>query len=87
MWKSSQHIITPKYDILHFKHYNVTYEEDNKPLKINCRLFDGFFTCSEKSGELLYITFTHAVLYTLGINTEDIDPKNFYFQWPATTKM
>ena len=73
--------MAPKYYIFHsfvplVKYYNLTYEEDNKPLKINCRLFDGFFTCSEKSGELLYITFIHDEMSTLGIYSEDIVPEN-----------
>ena len=49
MWKSEQHIIAPKYEIMSslpplLKHYNVTLEEDDKQLKITCQLCNSLVT-------------------------------------------
>ena len=92
MWKSEQHRLTTKYDIMRslvplIKHYFVTMEEDNNLFKIICQHCNGFVTCKVSSVELLYITFLHAGLSTLGIYPENIDSENFYFQWPDRTKM
>ena len=58
MWKSEQHRLRPKYNIMRslvslVKHYFVNIEEDdNNKFKINCKIFNGFVTCSGRSGEL-----------------------------------
>ena len=57
-------------------------EEDNNQLKITCQPCNSFVTCSGKSGEILYNTFFHAGVSTLGIYPEELDPENFYFQRP-----
>ena len=62
-------------------------EEDDNLFKITCQLCNGFVTCKGRSGELLYINFINYGLSTIGLYTEDIDPENFHFQWPARTKM
>ena len=54
MWKSEQHRLTPKYDIMRslvplVKHYFVTMEEDDSQLKITCQRCDGFVTCKGES--------------------------------------
>ena len=90
--KLKQHRLAPKYDILHsllhlVKHYFVTIEEDNNKFKMNCKRCNGFVTCKVRSGELLYITFIHSGLSTLGLYPEELDPENFYFQWPTRTKI
>ena len=72
-WKSEQHILTPKYDILRLfvpllKKYHVTEEDDcDKPFKITCESCNGFVRCSGKSGELLYITFLYEGMSNLGL--------------------
>ena len=92
MWKSEQHRVTPKYDIMCslvslVKHYFVTMEEDDNQFKITCQSSNGFVTCSGSSGELLYIEFLHYGMCTIGIYPEDIVSEIFYFQWPARTKI
>ena len=48
MWKSYQHNLTPKYDILCsfvtlVKHYHVNYvNEDDKPFTITCQICNGY---------------------------------------------
>ena len=53
---------------------------------MTCQRLNGFLTCKVGSVELLYITFLHAGLSTLGLYPEDLDSEIFYFQWPARTK-
>ena len=53
-WKSLQHRLTPKYDILSslvtlVKHYFVTMEEDDNKLKMTCQHCNSFVTCYGKS--------------------------------------
>ena len=62
-------------------------EEDYNQLKITCKIHIGFVTCSGRSGELIYITFLHYGMSTLGLYTEELVSENFYFQWPSRTKM
>ena len=62
-------------------------DEDENKLKITCQHFNGFVICKGRSGELLYIDFLHAVIYTLGLYYEKLVPEIFYFQWPARTKI
>ena len=50
-------------------------EEDGNRLKITRQRCNSFNTCSGGSGELLYIKFFHAVMYTLGLYPEDIVPE------------
>ena len=69
------------------KHYLVTMQENDNKLKIICQCCNGFVTCKVSNVELLYITFLHAGWSTLGIYPENIDPENFYFQWPPRKKM
>ena len=57
-WKSEQHRMTPKCDIMSslvplVKHYNMTMEEDDNQFKRTCQFFSGFVTCAGISGELL----------------------------------
>ena len=51
MWKSEQHRLTPKYDILYsfvsiVTHCHVTYEEDDKPFIIFCQCCNAFVRSS-----------------------------------------
>ena len=55
MWKSEQHRLTPKYDILSslvlfVKDYFVTMNEDDNQLKIACQLCNIFVTFKSRSG-------------------------------------
>ena len=36
---------------------------------------------------MIYITFLHAGLYTLGLYPEELGPEKYYFQWPVRTKI
>ena len=65
----------------------MTMEEDDNQLKITCQRCNGFVKFKGRSGELLYITFFHAELSTIGTYPEDLGQENFYFQWPARTIM
>ena len=70
VWKSEQHRLAPKYYIMPslvppIKHYNVNMVEYYNQFKITCQRFNGFVTCSGRSGELLYVTFLHAGMSTL----------------------
>ena len=47
-------------------------EEDDNQLEFICQLYNGFVTSSGRSRELLYITFLHAGIYTLGIYPEEL---------------
>ena len=92
MWKSEQHRMKPKYYIIRsfvllVKNYFVTMEEDDNQFKITCKRCNGFVTCSVRSGELLYIIFIRYGFYNFGLNTEELDPDIFYFQWPDRTKI
>ena len=74
--------MTPKYDVLYslvslIKHYFGAMEEYDNQFKITYQHCNGFVTFSGGSVELLYITFLHAVLSTLGPYPEYLDPKNF----------
>ena len=91
-WKSEQNRLTPKYNILCslaplLKRYFVTMKEDDNQFKITCQRCNVFLICKGRSGELLYITFLHAVLSTLGLYTEELHRGIFYFHWPARTKI
>ena len=84
-WKSEQHSLKLKYDILRslvtlVEHYFVTMEEDDTLFKITYQIFNGFVTFKGRSGELIYITFLHARLYTLVPYPEELDPEIFYFK-------
>ena len=77
VWKSEQHSLTPKNDIMRalvplVKHCNMALEEDDKKFKIICKLCNGFVTCLGHIGELLYITFLHAGMSTIGIYPEEL---------------
>ena len=43
--------------------------------------------CKNRSGEIIYIKFLHDGLSSIGIYSEELDPENFYLQWPARTKI
>ena len=80
MGKSEQHILTPRYDIMSslvtfVKYYHVTLEDNGKQLKINFQYCYGCLACSDRSGELLYTTLIHAVIYTLGVYHKELDQK------------
>ena len=62
-------------------------EEDDTLFKIFCQRCNSFVTCKGSSGELLYIAFLHDLLSTIALYPEELDPENFYFQWPDRTKM
>ena len=62
-------------------------EEYCNQFKITCKHCNVFVTCSCKSGELLYITFLHAIMSTLRPYPEELVPETFSLQWPARTKM
>ena len=62
-------------------------EDDDALFKITCQYCNVFVTCKGSSGELIYITFLHSGLYTRALYPEYIDCVNFYFQWPARTKI
>ena len=58
MWKSEQHRLTKKYEIMSsllplVKHNNVNMEENNNPFKMTCQHCNGFITCYGRSVELL----------------------------------
>ena len=87
IWKSEQHRLTPKYDIMRslfplVKNYFVTMEEDDTLFKITCQHCNGYVTCKIMSVELLCTTFIHAGLSTILMYPEELDPENFYFQRP-----
>ena len=92
MWKLEQNRLTPKYDILYslvtlVKHYHVTMEEDYNQFKITCQCCNGFVTCYGVNVELIYITFLHAIISTLGIYPEELILEIFFYQCPVRTKM
>ena len=62
-------------------------EEDSIQFKITCKRCNDFVTCSGMSGEIIYITFLHSGMSTLGLYHEELIPENFYFQWPARNKI
>ena len=75
MWKSEQHILTPKYEILCslvtlLKYCFLTMEEDDNQFKITCQSCNGFATCLVSSGQMLYIPFICSGLSTHGIYLE-----------------
>ena len=79
-WKSKQHRLIPKYEILALfvpleKHYHVTYEEDDKPLKVTCQRFNGFVTRFGRSRELIYITSILSGMFTLGPYPKELVPE------------
>ena len=61
-------------------------EEDDNIFKITCQRCNGFVTCECRSGELICITFLHYVFSALWLYTEELDPENFYFEWPSRKK-
>ena len=67
--------------------YYVTTEEDGNQFKIFFQNCNGFVTCKGRSEYLIYITFLHFRFSSVRQYTEEFDPKIFYFQWPARTKM
>ena len=70
------------------KTYRVTYvDDDDKPSKITCQRCNGYVRCDGKNGELIYITFLHAGMSTLGIYPKELSPEKFFFRWPGRTKM
>ena len=74
-WKSEQHRMTPKYDILRsfvplVENNHVTEDNDDKPFKITCKSCNKIVRCAVKSVELIYINFLHAVMSTLGLCPE-----------------
>ena len=69
------------------KHYFVTMEEDDNKLRITHQHCNGFVTCSGRSVELIYTTFIHAGMYTLGLYPDEIVSETFYFRWPSRTKI
>ena len=54
-------------------------EEDDNQLEFICQLYNGFVTSSGRSRELLYITFLHSGISTLGIYPEYPVPNNTTF--------
>ena len=54
-------------------------EEGVNSFKITCQHCNGFVTFSVRSGELIYITFSHDELYTIGLYPEELVPENFNF--------
>ena len=92
VWKSEQHRLTSKHDIMcslvtPVNQYFVTMEEDGNQFKITCQHCNDFVTCSGSSVDLLYITFLHSGISTLGLYPEDIISEILCFQWPSETKM
>ena len=90
-WESLQHIITPKYYILSslatlLKNYFLTMEEEDSKLKLTCQHYNDFVKWYGKSVELIYITFIHAGIYTLGIYPEELVPDLFSFSGPPERK-
>ena len=72
--------MTTKYDILHslvtlVKEYFMTMEEDDNQFKITCQRCNVFVKFKGRSGELLYITFFHAELSTIGPYPKELYPK------------
>ena len=65
----------------------MTMEEEDNQFNINIQCCDCFVTCSGRSGDLLYITFLHSGMSTIGIYPGDIVPEVFYFWRPVRTKM
>ena len=62
------------------KHYFVTMEEYDNLFKITCQRYYVFVTYKVSSGALLYITFLCAVLSTIVLYPEELDPEIFYFR-------
>ena len=60
--------------------------EDDNQFKITCQLCNGFVTCSDSSGDLLYITFINYGIYTLGIYPEELVPEITTFFFPLELK-
>ena len=49
---------------------HVALNENDKPIKITCKICNRYIRFSGKSGELIYINFIHAGMYTIGIYPE-----------------
>ena len=62
-------------------------KKDDNQFKITLQWCNCVSTCKGISVELIYNIFIHAGLSTLELYPEDLDPENFYFQWPAGTKI
>ena len=85
--------LTPKYDILRSfmplvkqRHFNYV-GDDDKLFKIAFKCYNGFLRCANKSVELIYITFLHSGMSTLGIFPADLNPVIFFFRWHDRTKI
>ena len=79
IWKSEQHILTPKYDIICslvplVKNCFLTTDEDDAQFKFTCQHCNVFFTYKGGSVELVYVTFINSILSTLVLHSEEIDP-------------
>ena len=62
-----------------FKNYFVVLEEGDNPFKITCKCRNDIVTCSDRSGELLYINCLHYGMYTIGLCPEELVPESFTF--------
>ena len=85
MWKLEKNRLTTKYGILRslvpfVKHYFVNMGGDDNHFKLTCQRYNGFVTCKGGSGEVVYVTFLHAGISTLGLYPEELFPENFCFQ-------
>ena len=64
------------------EYYYVTWvNDDEKPFIITCQCFNGYVKCAVKSGEIIYITFLHAGMVSLGLYPEELGTHNLFFQW------
>ena len=69
------------------KTYFVTMKEDDTLFKNTYQNCNGFVTCRDRRVLLIYINYLRAVLRTLVLYTEELDPEIFNFQWPDRIKM
>ena len=69
------------------RQYNVNMGEDVNQLKFTCKHCNCFVTCSNRSGELRYITFLHSGMYNLRLYPVELVSDHFYFQCPSRTKI
>ena len=65
-------------------YFHVTWKNNaDKTLQITCKHFNRYVKLSSKSGELIYTTFLHTGMVSLGLYPEEIDPDNIFFQWKS----